>query len=396
MWTDSAGTTPVADSIIRMIRSAETYGLISSDYHHTKIESFLSSPHSHAQAVSLDIYLTDAFFALWHNLKHGRIEKKSLTRISLFNYADSEGARALKDLALGSSLSQTFSKREPRSKEYQKLKSLLRKTVSGNTSDTVVQNQIKQLVANMERWRWINSGLGDRYISVNVPSFKLKVIEKDSVVLESKVIIGKMETPTPELESVVRSFIIYPYWHVPKSIVKEILPHIQQDTSYLKKHSYDVLNQQGKPVTTSGINWQAYDAETFPYVLRQREGSENTMGIIKFVFSNNYGVYLHDTNARNLFSRSDRALSHGCIRVHKATDLARYLIKDDHIVSPEDLDQYLMLQRRMKIELIRPIPVYLQYFTCELKGEEIIFYNDIYGKDHALIDALHADKNTIL
>jgi murein L,D-transpeptidase YcbB/YkuD len=137
------------------------------------------------------------------------------------------------------------------------------------------------------------------------------------------------------------------------------------------------------------VDWSAYDADNFPFILRQREGSENTMGIIKFIFNNRYGVYLHDTNVRGLFAQPQRALSHGCIRVHKAVALARYLIKDDHVVSPEDLDQYLMLQHRMEIRLIRPMPLYLQYFTCDVKDGEVVFYDDVYGKDQALIDVLY-------
>jgi murein L,D-transpeptidase YcbB/YkuD len=224
---------------------------------------------------------------------------------------------------------------------------------------------------------------------VNVPAYTLSIVENDTVVVESNVIVGKPETPTPELESLVRSFIIYPYWHVPKSIVKEILPQIQADTFYLRRHNYDVLNAQGKPVSAKTVDWSAYDADNFPFILRQREGSENTMGIIKFIFNNRYGVYLHDTNVRGLFAQPQRALSHGCIRVHKAVALARYLIKDDHVVSPEDLDQYLMLQHRMEIRLIRPMPLYLQYFTCDVKDGEVVFYDDVYGKDQALIDVLY-------
>ena len=214
--------------------------------------------------------------------------------------------------------------------------------------------------------------------------------------MESRIIVGKLETPTPELKSVVRSFIIYPYWHVPRSIVKEILPHIQEDTLYLKRHNYDVLNSSGKAVKTSSVDWQACDADTFPYVLRQREGSENTMGVIKFVFPNNYGVYLHDTNTRRLFSKQDRALSHGCIRVHQAVALARYMIKDDYIVSPEDLDQYMQLQHRMEIALPKPIPVLLQYFTCESINGEVHCYDDVYGKDDLLMRALNGDEMPVL
>jgi murein L,D-transpeptidase YcbB/YkuD len=256
-----------------------------------------------------------------------------------------------------------------------------------NQNDSVSMRRREQLIVNLERLRW-KKNRPDRYALVNAPSFKLRIVEKDSVILETKVIVGKPETPTPELNSVIRSFIIYPYWHVPRSIVKEILPHIQEDTVYLKRHNYDVLNSLGKPVKASAIDWQAYDGETFPYILRQREGSENTMGVIKFIFHNNYGVYLHDTNARRLFSKTDRALSHGCIRVQKAVELARYMIREDYIVSPEDLDQYMQLQHRMEVVLPKPIPVFLDYFTCEIVNGEVWYYEDIYNKDELVLQAL--------
>src|SRR5688572_33383263 len=117
----------------------------------------------------------------------------------------------------------------------------------------------------------------------------------------------------------------------------------------MRKHNYEVLDKAGKVVDASTLDWPSFTPENFSYVLRQREGSENTMGVIKFVFANNYGVYLHDTNARRLFLKKDRALSHGCIRVHKAIEFARYLVKDDHVVSPEDLDQYMQLQHRLEV-----------------------------------------------
>jgi murein L,D-transpeptidase YcbB/YkuD len=275
----------------------------------------------------------------------------------------------------------------PSDSAYLSFQQALKAALLKNQNDSVSVRRREQLIVNLERLRW-KKEKPDRYILVNAPSFKLRVIEKDSTILETKVIVGKPETPTPELNSMIRSFIIYPYWHVPRSIVKEILPHIQEDTLYLKRHNYDVLNSLGNPVKASAIDWQAFDGETFPYILRQREGSENTMGVIKFIFHNNYGVYLHDTNARRLFSKADRALSHGCIRVHKAVALARYLIREDYIVSPEDLDQYMQLQHRMEVVLPKPIPVYLDYFTCESVNGEVRYYDDIYGKDKLVLQAL--------
>jgi murein L,D-transpeptidase YcbB/YkuD len=242
----------------------------------------------------------------------------------------------------------------------------------------------------MERWRW-EKMLPDRYVTVNIPAFLLRVIESDSVWLESRVIVGKRETPTPVIESVIRSFIIYPYWHVPRSIsTKEILPSLQRDSTYLHKHNFDVLDRQGKVVDASVIHWTDYDTENFPFILRQREGSENSMGIIKFNFPNHYGVYLHDTNSKRLYTSKKRDLSHGCVRVNKAVEFAHYLVREDDIyVSPEDLDQYLTLQQRLKIDLRKPIPLKLQYFTCEFHKGGVQFYDDIYKKDSVMIQSLY-------
>ncbi|MBT1700236.1 L,D-transpeptidase family protein [Fulvivirgaceae bacterium PWU4] len=395
VWLDSGGIRQAADSMVSIIRSADSYGLLPEDYHVAEINKLMTLPRDAQQAVALELYLTDSFFALCYHLRHGRIERKSLSRRVLSDHLDGADLVALQRVLAGSLLSDVLGSYEPRYPAYHTLKSTLKQMLARRTSDTLWLWQTGQLAVNMERWRWYTPGLPARYISVNVPSFTMQVIDQDSVVVKSKVIIGKPETPTPELESVVRSFIIYPYWHVPRSILKEILPHIQQDTLYLKQHNYDVLDARGRPMKTSSIDWLAHTADDFPYTLRQREGSENTMGIIKFVFNNRYGVYLHDTNARGLFSKTDRALSHGCIRVQKAVELARYLIRNDHIVSPEDLDQYLMLQHRMEIKLIEPIPVYLQYFTCTENDGKVTFHNDLYGKDKAMMIALYGDKKEV-
>jgi murein L,D-transpeptidase YcbB/YkuD len=393
VWVDTSALRSAADSMIAIIRSADQYGLIPDDYHLNEIDKLLGSINSLTQAVELDILLTDSFFALRHHLKYGRLEKKTLSRIDISGITNTEGFSVL-DRAFSNN---TFRKElefvEPRSEMYAILKSTLYSLKHINANDSVALLKKNQLIANLERWRWEDARGKDQSICVNIPSCMLRVYEKDSLVLQSNVIIGKPETPTPEIKSAITSFIIYPYWHVPKSIVKEILPLIQQDTSYLIKHNYDVLNKRGDIVRASAIDWPSFTEENFPFILRQREGSENTMGIIKFIFNNNYGVYLHDTNARKMFSRTDRALSHGCIRVQKAVALAHYLVKDDDIyVSPEDLDQYLTLQHRLKIDLVKPIPLYLQYFTCEVNNNKVVFYNDIYGKDKAITEALYKNK----
>jgi murein L,D-transpeptidase YcbB/YkuD len=283
-----------------------------------------------------------------------------------------------------------LSAREPVCNQYQLLKGSLRSFQFLAGTDSGARQRAEKISINMERWRW-QKLLPDRYVRVNIPAFMLRAVEDDSVWVESKVIVGKRETPTPVLESVIRSFTIYPYWHVPFSIsTKEVLPALQRDASYLGRNHFDVLNSSGSVINPDTIRWNLYSAEKFPFILRQREGSENSMGIIKFNFANNYGVYLHDTNSKRLYERARRDLSHGCVRVSRAVALAHYLVREDDIyVSPEDLDQYLSLQQRYTIDLRMPIPLKLVYFTAEVENGVAHFYDDIYGKDSVMMQSLY-------
>jgi L,D-transpeptidase YcbB len=388
VWQDSSGLTSVGDSMFQTIRDAQLYGLIPADYHLDEITELLESASPDEGSPDLDVLLTDAFFTLRFHLSEGRINKKSLEKFDYSNRSDSTAFVSLSMVLRDSSLTPALRSVEPGVPIYQKLKLALTELLAAPSEDSVFIKKHYQLIANLERWR-MQAPLAERHIVVNVPSFMLKAVEGDSIFLESKVIIGKPETPTPELESVIRSFIIYPYWHVPRSIIKEILPQIQADSLYLRKHNYQVLDYAGTMLDATTLDWQSFDPETFPYVLRQREGSENTMGVLKFVFANNYNVYLHDTNAKRLFNREQRALSHGCVRVNKAVQLAHYLAKDDDTyVSPEDLDQYLLLQRRLEVQVVKPINLYLQYFTCVEEDGKIVFYDDLYKKDKKMFMVL--------
>jgi L,D-transpeptidase YcbB len=396
IWMDSFSIRPDGDSLIQFLSHADQAGLLPEDYHGTKINALLNSKLDHANAAEADALLTDAFVSLWYHLKNGRVDRKSFSRLDIDSLVYTDAMVALKSALGNHSVTPVLRDREPKQPEYSVLKRSLAKYLTRNFQDTTIARRRDQLIANLERWRW-EPKTPERYVSVNVPSFNLKVVENDSIVLESRVIIGKPETPTPNIKSVINSFIIYPYWHVPKSIVKEILPAIQLDTIYLKKHNYQVIDNNGKLIKNSAINWKKYTPEDFPYILRQREGSENTMGVIKFVFPNNYGVYLHDTNARRLFLKSDRALSHGCIRVQKAVDLAKYLAKDDDTyVDAADLEQYLLVQKRLKVKVVKPIPVHLNYFTVQPKGDSVIFFKDLYKSDRAMVDSINRVKPQVV
>ncbi len=388
-WRGSEGFTRSADSLIQIIRDANRFGLIAGDYHQHEIENLLAD--SLPSSVSrTDVLLTDGYLTLYHHIRHGRLDPKTLERNDLSAILDQEAISSLRNLG-EVSMMKNFQSLEPAAFQFRELKDALQSFLLPGKQDSVQRTRAGKIALNMERWRW-QGAWPDRYVVVNIPAFQMRAVENDSVWLTSKVIVGKRETPTPVMESVIRSFVIYPYWHVPFSIsTKEILPELQANRSYLQRNNFEVLNRAGKLMDADTIQWENYSADYFPFVLRQREGSENSMGIIKFNFANPYGVYLHDTNSKRLFKSVRRDFSHGCVRVNDAVAFAHYLVREDDIyVSPEDLDQYLSLQQRLAIKLRKPITLKLEYFTCEVENGIPSFHEDIYKKDSVMMHALYA------
>lgn len=388
-WSADSTLRPQADSMLRVIARAGYLGLIPHDYHYDDLRQLWRDTLAAHRFQRIDIYLTDGYLTLFQHIRYGRLDPKTLQRRDLSSASASDAIASLQEVG-EQSISARLRSLEPVAIQYQLLKKSLQSFQFLADADSVARERAEKISVNMERWRW-QKIWPNRYVLVNIPAFMLRAVENDSIWVESKVIVGKRETPTPVLESVIRSFIIYPYWHVPYSIsTKELLPALQRDASYLRRNNFDVLNRSGSVINADTIHWELYSATRFPFILRQREGSENSMGIIKFNFANNYGVYLHDTNSKRLYQRARRDLSHGCVRVSQAVALAHYLVREDDIyVSPEDLDQYLSLQQRYTIDLRMPIALKLEYFTAEVEDDVAFFYDDIYKKDSVMIQSLY-------
>ncbi len=226
------------------------------------------------------------------------------------------------------------------------------------------------------------------YVWVNIPSYYLTLIDNDSVVLQSRVIVGAAKTRTPELQSEISNFITYPQWTVPYSIIfKEMLPQIQKDTNYLKKQNLMVVDKNDSVIPPSKINWSKLSKNKFPYLIKQRQGDDNSLGVLKFNFRNKYAVYLHDTNARWLFSKSSRALSHGCIRVQDWEELAHFLVRNDSIkYHPDTLTSWIVREEKHVVSGFNRVPLFIRYFTCEGKNGRVKFYEDVYAEDKILAE----------
>ncbi len=253
-----------------------------------------------------------------------------------------------------------------------------------------VETRIQQLMVNMHRWRALPPDLGARHIDVNIPNFALTVFEEERPILSMKVVVGKMieQRTTPTFRAYLTHVVLNPYWYVPKSIAeKELFPLARKDPQYFAKHNFVIRRitvgekQMADPNAPSG---STTSTKVYQYVLRQEPGPKNSLGRIKFMFPNDYGVYLHDTPSKELFKRVVRTFSHGCIRVEKPVDLAEYVLHDptqrwtrDAILAALDK------QKQKTVWLSEAIPVYIHYWTAWVDDNGVVqFRNDIYGYDN--------------
>lgn len=251
-----------------------------------------------------------------------------------------------------------------------------------------IKNRVKQLALNMKRWRHLPSELGEKYIFVNMADYHLKVINKGKKDMEMRVIIGKPFRKTPIMSGDIRTIVLSPYWNVPRGIaVKDILPKVKKNPSYLHKKHIKVLTHKGKTVNTKNINWKKISSRNFPYRFRQDPGENNALGRIKFLFPNKHAVYLHDTPSRLLFSENKRAFSSGCIRVEKPIALAHYLLSQEYDISIEEIKHRIRLNKNKGFSLKNTIPVHLMYWTAWVNDKgSIQFREDIYHRDNYSTD----------
>jgi murein L,D-transpeptidase YcbB/YkuD len=258
-----------------------------------------------------------------------------------------------------------------------------------------VASRIRQLQLNLERWRWLPHDLGDRYIFVNVPEFRLEIHEAERVPLSMNVITGARNTPTPIFSDTMTHVVFSPYWNVPDSIASgETLPAAQSDPSFLDRNGIEVVGTSGRVVDPSTIDWSAAtDEGTFPYRFRQRPGSSNSLGLVKFIFPNEHDVYLHDTPADMLFKRAYRALSHGCVRLEKPQALAEYLLRDQPEWTAERIAAAMHAGEEKHVKLAKPIPVHLMYWTARVHQDGTVHFRpDVYGRDSRDLGVLLARR----
>jgi murein L,D-transpeptidase YcbB/YkuD len=246
------------------------------------------------------------------------------------------------------------------------------------------------IAANMERWRWLPPVLEPDRIVVNAPDAQLEMWLGGRRVLTSRVIVGRITSPTPILRAEGAGITVNPPWNVPRSIaVTEILPKLKRNHAWLANHDMVLLNGPVGDPHGLHVNWRAIRAGTFPYQIRQYPGPRNPLGQIKLELPNRFDVYLHDTPDKGAFARSTRQLSHGCVRVEQILPLASYALTAD-TTAMQEITEMIGQGDTRYVPLRRKLPVYFLYWTAVagLDGE-LQFHNDVYGRDKRLIAAMH-------
>ncbi|MDB5613843.1 MAG: L,D-transpeptidase family protein [Devosia sp.] len=251
------------------------------------------------------------------------------------------------------------------------------------------------IIANMERWRWMPRDLGQFNVFVNIPEFRLAISRNGIEEYATRVVVGTVKNQTPVFSDNIRHIVVNPYWNVPSSIIKgEIAPAVMNNPAYIDNQNMDLLYND-EPVSPWQVDWSQVSSTNFPFRVRQRPGPGNALGQIKFLFPNKHDVYLHDTPSKALFSRSTRALSHGCVRVQNPMEFADALMANEPNISRTSLEAMFGPAERW-VNPEKQIPVHMAYFTIRVGADGALKpYGDIYGHNAKLVAAMGLAKPSI-
>lgn len=272
--------------------------------------------------------------------------------------------------------------------------------VTIKTLNTPFSRRVTQLELAMERMRWLPHQFQKPPVIVNIPEFRLYAVNDEyRTAFTMNVVVGRAYGhQTPVFASQIESVIFRPYWNVPASIVKaELIPHLKTNPAYFSKNDYEIVDRRDQVVTEAPDNPKIL-AQLMAGKLRvrQKPGPQNSLGLMKFEFPNEYDVYMHGTPAQELFKRTRRDFSHGCIRVEDPVKLADWILQDRPEWTEENMRAAMNGNTRVEVKLQKPLPVLIFYSTAVvLEGGDVHFFEDIYGLDAELKETLAArESNT--
>ena len=344
------------EELLAYVERVGEEGLDRADYQPERLRAALAG----ADDVELGRAATDVFLRLSSDLSlgHARGDARLGWHIKDDEINGNQQYALMAKATEDNTVRDTLTSLLPTHPQYAELKTVLAATPE---SDAATVNKIR---ANLDRWRWMPRDLGQKYVIVNVPAYSVALVENGQVVSRHRAVVGKPKTATPQLSATISGVIFNPWWNLPQSIVKEVGPGAK---------GY---------VTKRGEDGTVY--------MRQRPGPNNALGRMKIVMPNDYAIYLHDTPAKNLFAKKQRAFSHGCIRTQDALGFAETLLAPTGEWDKARIDETVASGETVQADTAAPIPVYITYFTAAAAKDSggIIAYDDLYGRDDPVALAL--------
>ncbi len=246
----------------------------------------------------------------------------------------------------------------------------------------------KQLLVNMERWRWMKRDLGRMHVRVNIPEFMFRIVKNDAVIHEERIVVGKIEHMTPSFSDEMETIVLNPSWHVPESIkANEILPILRRNPAYLERQGLEVYYAgKRRPLDPYETDWDYINPAKIS--IRQPPGDDNALGQVKFLFPNKHAVYMHDTPTKHLFNQTSRAFSHGCVRVRDPLRYAEIMLGEQGWTQAR-IQRELATGREIEVKLEQKTPVHIAYITAWVDDSgEVKTFRDIYGHDKVLAGEL--------
>jgi len=249
-----------------------------------------------------------------------------------------------------------------------------------------VEEKVTKLKLNLDRIKWIKRD-NDRYrIYVNIPSFTMYMFDEQEVIQQMRVITGRKGHETPIFYGRVRTIVLNPYWRIPASIIRhETIPKLQKDPGYTNKKKIEIhtgYSEHSPKVNPYKVNWHKYGRRLPPYKFMQSPGEHNALGKVKYLFPNQYAVYMHDTNQRYLFVKDYRALSHGCVRLEKPFELLERFAEIEPNIESEKSKMILEKNKKTPYRLRESVPVNMIYLTSLVNMDgTVVFADDVYGYD---------------
>jgi len=282
---------------------------------------------------------------------------------------------------------------------FQTLHGLTGDGVIGKSTITAMnitaEQKVRQIIINLERWRWEAHELGQKYVLVDIAGFTLEAVENDTLILEMPVVVGMQQHETPVFSDIIQYVEVHPYWHVPAKIARdEMLEELRKNPHYLNKHHIRLFSDrtsEADELNPLSINWKQVSPQQMGrFKLRQDPGKWNALGSIKIAFPNSQNVYMHDTPAQSYFKRTSRAFSHGCIRLSNPKQLAIFLLGGaEKGWTLERLSEIIVADKRSILRLPTPLPVHITYQTVKSDANGMVsFHTDIYNRDPQLAEIL--------